>query len=307
MTMQLALLHRRNPDEAFLTGAAPAGPAAFTATAQLPPAHPHYAAHTGPSRGLDPMLLLECARQAETYAAHTLFGVEPDAHFVLRNWSAEFPAGPHAAAGELELTAVTRNPRSLRGRISGLEYDFALRAAGVTVGRVRMDVGYLSHAAYTTLRTRRHQGPPPSSDGLAPTPGARVAPARVGRVRATDVLLLDVVTAGSSVTAGLRVAVENPSLFDHAQDHVPAMVLMEAARQLAALALGEWGGPAPDRTRMTALSASFAAYAELDAPVELVAEPFGDAGVSVTFRQAGTGLAQARIGLAIPGQGREAA
>src|SRR2546426_315372 len=40
-------------------------PRGFAAAALLPPAHPHYAAHTGPSRTRDPMLLLECARSEE--------------------------------------------------------------------------------------------------------------------------------------------------------------------------------------------------------------------------------------------------
>lgn len=310
-----ALLHRRNPDEAFLTGLtglAPAGPSepsepAFRATALLPPEHPHYSAHTGPSRDLDPLLLLECARQAETYAAHTLFGVAADGRFVLRDWSAEFTHPAVTTPAEVEITAVTRDPRSLGGRIVGLEYDLALRAAGAPAGRVRMAVGYLGHAAYKALRARGRAGPPPSSDGLPPTPGTPVAPARVGRIRATDVLLLDVETGTRAPTAVLRVAAENPSLFDHAQDHVPAMVLMEAARQLAALTVAEraaeGAGAAPDRTRLAAMSASFAAFLELDAPVLLVAEPAGGMSVEVAFRQSGGEAARARIELAAPGPG----
>lgn len=305
-TVDRALLHRRNPDEAFLTGAARTGPHGFVAAALLPPAHPHYAGHTGPSRHRDPMLLLECARQAETYAAHTLYGVEPGTHFVLRDWSAEFPAEPVPAADpEVLITAVTRDPRLVRDRIRGLDYEMELWAAGAWLGRVRMAVGYVSHAAHTVLRSRRHHGPPPSSDDLAPAAGRPVAPAAVGRVRATDAVLLDATAAGErAVTARLRVPAENPSLFDHAQDHVPAMVLMEAARQLAALATREWGGAAPDRTWMAGLSASFGAYAELTEPVELTAAPAGPGGdaVEVTFHQSGTRIARARIVMAVPGR-----
>jgi len=321
-TVDRALIHRRNPGEAFLTDAVRTGPHGFVAAALLPAGHPHYAGHTGPSRDRDPMLLLECARQAETYAAHTMFGVEPDARFVLRNWSAEFvpdPAPPDAApaaAGptELLMTAVTSNPRLVGDRIRGLDYELELWAAGARVGRVRMEVGYVGGAAYTAIRSARHHGPPPSSDDLAPASGRPVAPARVGRVRAMDALLLDVAVGERAVTARLRVPAENPSLFDHAQDHVPAMVLMEAARQLAALATQEWGGAAPDRTRLAALSAYFTAYAELTEPVELAAAPLpapmsapvaasaraGGQPVEVTFRQAGAGIARAQVAIAVP-------
>jgi hypothetical protein len=159
------------------------------------------------------------------------------------------------------------------------------------------------------LRSRKHNGLPPSSDDLGPTSGTRIDPARVGRRRATDVVLLSVAAAdsGERITARLRVPTENPSLFDHAQDHVPAMVLMEAARQLATLATHEWGGAAPDRSTLVSMRASFAAYAELTEPIELIAAPGGDGRIAVAFRQAGMEIAEAEIGMAVtarnPGRG----
>lgn len=298
-TVDLALIHRRNPSEAFLTDVVATGPHDFVAGAVLPAAHPHYRGHTGPSRDRDPLLLLECARQAETSAAHALFGVEPDARFVLRNWSAELvPFEAEPGRTELMITAVTRNPKLMRDRIRGLDYELVLWEAGARVGVVRMEVGYVSGTAYTVLRARKHNGSPPSSDDLGPTSGTRIDPARVGRLRATDVVLLDV-SGGDQITARLRVPTENPSLFDHAQDHVPAMVLMEAARQLAALATHEWGGAAPDRTALMSMRASFAAYAELTEPIELTATPAGDR-IAVVFRQEGTEIAEAEIGMAVP-------
>ena len=308
-TVDRALLHRRNPAEAFLTGAVRTGPAGFTAAALLPAEHPHYAGHTGPSRRRDPMLLLECARQAETYAAHALFGVEPDAHFVLRNWSAEFPstgagASRSAAPGpsELLIAAVTSNPRVVRDRVRGLDYQLELWAAGDLIGRVRMEVGYLSHPAYRVVRSREHPGALPSSDDLTPAGGSPVAPARVGRVRPTDAVLLDVAAGDRMVSARLRVPVENTSLFDHAQDHIPAMVLVEAARQLAALATEQWGGVGPEHTEMTAMSSSFSAYAELTESIELIATPVDGARgtVEVRFRQAGVEITRARLAMTEP-------
>src|SRR5207248_3385502 len=179
-TVELAQLHRRNPREAFLTDAVRTGAHCFAAAARLPAEHPHYSAHTGPSRHRDPLLLLECARQAETYAAHTVFGVEPDARFVLRNWSAEL--SPGAPVPELLITASTRNAKLVGDRIRGLDYELTLWANGdgARVGLVRMEVGYVSGNAYTSLRARKHKGTPPSSDDLVPTPGTPVHPAEAG-------------------------------------------------------------------------------------------------------------------------------
>ena len=302
--VDLALIHRRHPSEAFLTDAVRTGPHGFAAAALLPAAHSHYAAHAGPSRERDPMLLLECARQAVTFAAHTVLGVELGAHFVVRSWSAEFTAGPPPAGGpaELLITAVTRNPRLVRDQVRGLDYELDLWAAGARAGRVRIREGYLSPAAYALIRSRKYNGAPPSSDDLAPADGCPLAPARVGRLRATDTLLLDLAVGTRTVCARLRIPAENPSLFDHAQDHVPAMVLTEAARQLATLGTSHWGGPPPDRTQMVTMSSTFGAYAELDSPVEMTATrtwpPAGGQSVDVTFRQARMDIAQARVVLA---------
>src|SRR5437763_12062998 len=108
-------------------------------------------APTGRSMHRYPLLLLEYARQADTYAAHTVFGVEPDARFVLRNWSAELSTG--APVPELLITASTRNAKLVGDRIRGLDYELTLWANGdgARVGLVRMEVGYVSGNAYTAL------------------------------------------------------------------------------------------------------------------------------------------------------------
>jgi len=303
-TVDKALLHRRHASEAFLTDARRTGPATFVAAALLPAWHPHYDAHTGPSRHRDPMLLLECVRQAETFAAHTMFGAEPDAHFVLRNWSAEFGRFPRTLGeARLLLTATTANRRAVRDRLRGLDLDVELWSGGQRVGHVAMSVGYLSDAAFRVVRTRANDGPPPSTEDLPRAVGVPMRPADVGRRRATDVLLLDAGTGTGTVTARLRVAAENRSLFDHPQDHVPAMVLVEAARQLAALATAEWHGRGPAHTELVAMESTFDTYAELTAPVELVATPAGPA-VDVAFRQAGRDLARASLVMGVRGADR---
>ncbi|GAB3058461.1 AfsA-related hotdog domain-containing protein [Micromonospora schwarzwaldensis] len=323
-TVDRSVLHRRNLTEVFLTDVRPVGPHGFVAAALLPAVHPYYTGHTGAAnRLLDPVLLVECCRQAETYAAHVLFDVEPQAAFVLRGWSAElFRPGfgaalsdPASGPTELRMTVTTGAPRRVGGRVRGLDYEFTLRIAGHRIGVVRMAVGYLAPDAYTVVRSRGRGGPPPRSSRLDPAgdAGELTAPHRVGRCRATDTVLLDVRTAERAVTAGLRVPVENISFFDHDHDHVPGMVLLEAARQLATLATAQWGGGAAHRTVMCRMTASFSAYAELDRPVALTAVPAGADGpaadpggaaeasrpVDVTFHQGGAEIARMGLTMAL--------
>lgn len=68
----------------------------------------------------------------------------------------------------------------------------------------------------------------------------------------------------------LRVDPTHPVLFDHAVDHVPGMLLLEAARQ-AAHSVGDGA------SAVIGMRTDFARYVELDAPaVVLAGEPVRD-------------------------------
>jgi hypothetical protein len=159
-----------------------------------------------------------------------------------------------------------------------------VEVAGTHAADVRMRVQYVPDAAYRVLRARGRAGEPPTSDQFRQGP-ANVPPWRVARSSPDNVILLDPEQGPHGVRARLRIAGDHPSLFDHAQDHVPGMVLMEAGRQAAVLVSGEtW--------RMTGLDATFAAYAELDSPITVAARE-KDGGVHVTFEQDGRTLTEA--------------
>lgn len=304
-TVDRTLIHRRHLTEVFLTDIRQTGADSFVAAALLPAVHPHYTSHTAQTslRHLDPMLLLECCRQAETAAAHLCHDVDRDTGFVLRNWSMDLTdevlkglPGTAPVPTELVLTAVTHGPRHRAGRLGGLGYVFRLWAAGACLGEVRMEVGYVAGAAYRAMRRAKRTGPPPSSDNCPPpADGTAVAPAGAGRLRADDTLLLDAVTHATGCAATLRVAADNPSLFDHPQDHVPGMVLVEAARQLAAVTTAAGGGPRPEQTVMAGMRAAFFAYAELDAPTTMTALRRPERRVEVVFRQSGSEVARVDV------------
>jgi hypothetical protein len=347
-TYDPALLHRRNSAEVFLTDVRAIGDRTppeeqdnagqdedpgtyedFAAAALLPSSHPHYGSLTGPAAGRpDPMLLLECCRQAETYAAHAFFGVGQGAGFILRGLSvrtfpdsgggqdpADFdaPAGAATAAsgtgvgavpaGRLVMAFRVQEPGPRRGAVSSLDYTFDVWAGPERIARIVLRVGYAAPRMYAALRARRRGGPPPTSQTAElPVAGAPVEPSLAGRLRATDCVLLDLAAGPSEVTAALRVPVENPSYFDHPHDHVPGMVLVEAARQLAAAAAGAWDAEPGRPARMTAVEAEFSQYAELDAPTALSAVPVDGPGApsrsrraEVVLRQGTTEVARIRV------------
>ncbi|WRZ95672.1 hypothetical protein OHB54_45785 [Streptomyces sp. NBC_01007] len=82
-------------------------------------------------------------------------------------------------------------------------------------------------------------------------------PALVGRTRPADVVL----TATSNPTRWLLTPdLNHPILFDHHNDHLPGMVLLEGARQAATAHL------APHTLIPANASTTFIRYAELDRP-----------------------------------------
>jgi hypothetical protein len=97
----------------------------------------------------------------------------------------------------------------------------------------------------------------------------------------------------------LRVDTRHPVLFDHMVDHVPGMLLLEAARQAAAATLGHACLP-------LAVASEFLRYVELDAPCAIEAclvAGTGEEGartVLVTGRQGGATVCRCTVTMVAP-------
>ncbi|MEU6229345.1 ScbA/BarX family gamma-butyrolactone biosynthesis protein [Streptomyces sp. NPDC047042] len=277
-TVPRGYVHRAAVAEVFLTGweAAPTAPAApsasdpaepgpvasdsFVVSAQWPRGHALFA----PAHGhQDPLLLLESIRQAGTLLSHAEYGVPFGHQFLM--WSLSFAATPAALTTGVTPTDVelhtTCHDIVRRGRtISGMRYDVSVRRDGVPVATGGASFGVTSPAVHRRLRAGR----PTTVDRALPSP---VDPAEVGHTDPGNVLLAAPARAGERGAGNrwanrweLRVDTGHPILFDHPVDHIPGMLLIEAARQAARAATGR-----PDAL-LLGLDSSFARYAELDAP-----------------------------------------
>lgn len=282
-TVDRTLVHRRNLAEVFLTDIQHIGRAVFTAAAQLPMVHPYYTDRIGEPRQPDALLLLECCRQAETLAAHTVLGLGPDTRFVLKDWSMELTGAPvRAQPGfpvELAIVAELSEPVMRGKEARGMTYEMTMLVDDVHVGTTRLRVGYLPPMLYAALRHQRRGTPPPTSDGYITGETEALAPLRVGRTDPRNVVLTEPRTDGEVTTATLAAPVGHPSMFDHPLDHVPGMVLTEAARQLALLATGR-----PD-AELVSLQATFHHHTELDTPVTLTGKRSTSDSVVVVVEQ----------------------
>jgi hypothetical protein len=264
-------VHKRAVSEVFLTGWRRTGPDAFRITARWPARHPFYVA--GPA-GIDPLLLVETARQTVPLLSHACFDVPFDHHLVWDRLECRFPPGALAAgtgplgadpSGERGVLDVECEEVLRRGaRLGALTLAVTVRRGDAPPATVRIRFTVLPPAVYERLRARRPAPPadPAAASEVAPRIGARLA----GRPRERDVLLGG---SGQPHRWWLRVDTGHPVLFDHPVDHVPGMLLLDAARQAAHAELGARAG-AP-----LALHADFGHFVELGTPcrVEVSGEP----------------------------------
>jgi hypothetical protein len=334
-TVDRAVVHRSAVAEVFLTDLREIGLTRLLAGAQLPLTHGYYNDHTGRDAVVDPLLLLECGRQAGICGTHVL-GVPLDRVMLVGEFSlrlenlaalvvgsrpvelridSEFVptrvrGGRNATQDALRRLAATGPDRDVRAdiapRVRKGRTTQRLYVGDVPVARHEMEVQFLTYPEYGALRQAQRGSPAPSTADLADPPAdGMVAPARVGRVSPLNVVLAGPAWAGAGVSARVAPWPANRALFDHEYDHLPAMTLTEAARQLALLAAAGPAAPTvPAGLRVCGLTARYLRFAELDQPVRATAElPAGRfAGVAVgtirvTFTQEDTVIAETTVEL----------
>ncbi|MFD4398965.1 ScbA/BarX family gamma-butyrolactone biosynthesis protein [Kitasatospora sp. NPDC058397] len=254
-TVSRHLVHRTSVSEVFLTGWQATGPYDFLLGAQWPRLHAFY--RLPGDRFHDPVLMAETIRQAGLLVGHAGFGVPRGHHFVMEDLS--YALGPDGLRG----LAVTTGPASLmlavgcedvrmrHGRLVSLRVHIDISRDGHPIGHGSGQLRVVSPASYARLR-----GPERRAAAL-PRPPAPTAPELVGRAQPTDVVLSPTLRPDTWL---LRTDAGHPVLFDHELDHVPGMLVLEAARQ-AAQRLRH-----PEPVVPVELVTSFDRYIELDRP-----------------------------------------
>ncbi|MFF8608946.1 ScbA/BarX family gamma-butyrolactone biosynthesis protein [Streptomyces sp. NPDC015346] len=221
----LELTHRARPGDSFPSGWARLGPDRFLVRADWPREHPFFSTVHG---GLyDPMLVVESMRQSTLVIVHAAYGVPTGHQFLLTDLQydcdmAELVADP---GGPVDIE-VTCTAIQYRGELlASLRADWVVRRNGricaTGVGHARLT----SAAVYRRLRGELAT-PVEFIPHAPPVPAAVV-----GRTRTEDVLLSPAEEAGRWL---LRPDTRHPVLFQRPKDHIPGMLLLEAARQAAA-------------------------------------------------------------------------
>jgi A-factor biosynthesis hotdog protein len=255
-TVPKEYVHRACLAEVFLTGCTTHDQHNFSLTGQWPRAHTLFTSTDGSAH--DPLQVAETFRQAGMFLAHAELGVSLSHRFVM--WDLNYTTHPeHMGIGlaptDFQLEARCTEITWRRGAAGWLKLDLSIHRDGAVVAHGAGSFSSIPRAVYNRLRENRK----PWSGAVFATAESRdpLAPTAVGRTATRDVVLSATDTPDRWL---LTPDLTHPIFFDHADDHLPGMVLLEGARQAASAVL------APDRLKPTNASTQFLRYAELDRP-----------------------------------------
>lgn len=264
-TVPKELVHRSAVAEVLLTDWARVDDTRFRITAQWPRGHSFF---TPVADGYhDPLIACETVRQIGSLLAHAEFGVPLGHQFIV--WDLDIAVRPeHLLVGyapaalniDVTCTEITRRG----GKLSGLRYEAVFHRDGNVVATGGASYSCMAPVVYQRVRGNHtvsgdwHQLPL-----ISPA-----APQSVGRMSPMDVVLSP---TGEEARWQLRVDTRHPVLFEHPVDHIPGMVLIEAARQATAAVLGR------SSYLPLAMNSQFKRYVELDAPCLIEARLLDDA------------------------------
>jgi 2-oxo-3-(phosphooxy)propyl 3-oxoalkanoate synthase len=271
-TLPRSLVHRSAVSEVFVTDLVSLSGQRFLAAAQLPLTHAYYNDHWQRVPCFDPLLILEAGRQAGI-AGGTLIGLSPEIQMLVGSFTLHLDAPPLLSQatrpGELriknsfEAVRVRAGGRIRRGLV---RQELALN--GEPIGSHVMECQFVSQAENEALRQVMRQSPAPSTADFpeGPVPG-HVPAEQVGRTDQRNVVLAGLTREPGRVCARVAPRFDNRALFDHSYDHLPAMTLTEAARQLAMVAVQDETGSLPSPGQIVTISGAFGRFAELDSPL----------------------------------------
>ncbi|MEW1821819.1 ScbA/BarX family gamma-butyrolactone biosynthesis protein [Arthrobacter sp. NPDC080031] len=250
------LVHKRSVSEVFLTDFVQSSSRSFVAGAQWPRWHVFYGS---PDGSPDSALMAETLRQAVIFLSH-LCGVPLTHKFLMPHMSISVepavldPLVPAQVAVELDV----KDMKLSRGQLSALTVSARFVVDGAPVGEGAAAARIVNPATY-----ERFRGPVPA--GLAAAAEDLLECADVGHATQRNVMLG---RSRSPFLWPLRVDPTHPIFFDHPLDHVPGMLLIEAARQAVRAASSR-----PDAD-FALFEAEFIKLVEFSYPVDVAVTQF---------------------------------
>jgi len=273
-----ALVHRRQLTEVLLTAIERTSETTFSAGVHWPRRHPYFGPYGPEDVDVTPALALETLRQAAIALAHIHLNVPLGYAFLMESMHVEIVGGARRSAAQPGNHTVDIEVSDLverRGIAATYGSLLTIRDGDTVLARG----GGGARAIPAPVYRRSREGAPSSSEPerLAPRP----APASAALVGAPGPDFVLVTGQAGGDRYQLSLDVDNPVYFDHPLDHVPGMVVLEAALQAFRARAAE-----PTLTP-DSVTVDFARHTELTQPVviDVVA---ADGEAVATFTQNGS-------------------
>ena len=260
-------VHRDALSEVYLTDIICDRYPNFRVGIHLPKSHSYYSDHVGPAAGrYDPLLVLECFRQASILIAHRHVGVEFDQSFIFNAGSftvvSDDAMTVTPAPGNGELSAVIVGEKVRDTTIIGITLDMTVTLAGTTAVTMTMSIQWMPKSVWARVRAsgRAKLGLAEYCSGIEPLPGRHPhrqvgahQPEALGRSLSRNV----VVGAARHVSGGFDIDV-------FVDQHHPI------------IGADEYFGLSARRLRIRSLSATFTRFGELDLQTNALVRPQTD-------------------------------
>jgi hypothetical protein len=278
-TISRDLTHKRRLENVYVTSTSQLSEHDFAAGAYIPQANEHLNGMRGWRNDVT-LTVIEIGRQLGIAICHAYLGVERANVFVLNTMKMETLPAFHTTDWTVQDMISARfsvDNRTYRndGSLSGVHAtgDFYTREGQVC--RISSDWVIQPIESGKRLRdisrTRNMRAASTWNEVPPPFEGFRIQPIFPARSSVLDDTLW-AASNGSTFAATLRVDLDNLFFFDHENDHVPGMLILEGMRELAIDVGMRFPRTASEHPRITRADVAFKNFAELDHTVELVAE-----------------------------------
>lgn len=256
--------HKNNKEEVFVCQMRVKSESEFVVRCNFNNCHRHFNDVINSPHFLNPMLLLECCRQAETYIAHQIFGLDEDSKFVLKNWGFSVIKESYKSINayhynSLDIHVTSKKSSKIDKKLRSNQYEFHITIGELIIAESKFNVLYVDSSSYSKLRGQI------ATETYDPG-SVRLRPQLVGYMSSYNSILSKFEKLKNKYRALINVNLSNITFNDHYQDHITGMNIVEASKQICFSYLSSVMGVKIYIYKMNMLYAEYYSYVEINYP-----------------------------------------